>query len=165
MESLSSTCSWSTARCGGVRGREPVAMTMMGARTVICEPSMRRIASSCARDEARAAAQQLDVIALELRGHVGVVRGDGVTDAVEQRLDGLVHEIHAPHALAHRVFAQRLARDGAGVHARAADLPVAFDDGHALAGFRGLDGGLLAGGSGADHDDVEDLDGSALEVT
>ena len=92
---------------------------------------------------------------VELRGHVGVVRGDGFAHAVEQRLDGLVHEIHAPHALAQRVFAQRLARDRAGVHAGAADLAVAFDDGDALAGLGGLDRGLLAGGSGADHDDVE----------
>ena len=43
-----------------------------------------------ARHEARAPAQQRDVIALELRRHVGVVRGDGLADAVEQVLDGRV---------------------------------------------------------------------------
>ena len=135
-------------------------MMMMSARTT----ASRAVDAAhgelvAARDEARAAAQQHDVIALELRRHVGVVRGDGVAHAIEQRLDRLVHEIHVPHALAQRVFAQRLARDGAGVHARAADLPVALDDGDALAGLRGLDRGLLAGGSGADHHDVEDLRG------
>ena len=73
-------------------------------------------------------------------------------------------QIHVPHALAQRVFAQGLAGDGAGVHARAADLPVAFDDGDALAGLRGLDRGLLAGGAGADHHDVEGLVGAGAHA-
>jgi hypothetical protein len=45
MESLSRMCSWSTARCGGVRGREPVAMITTSARRVVSEPSILLIES------------------------------------------------------------------------------------------------------------------------
>jgi hypothetical protein len=99
-----------------------------------------------------------------LRGHVEVVRGDRFSDAVEQRLHRFLHEIHVAHALAQRVLAQGLARDRARVHARAADLPVALDDGHAPAGLRGLDRGLLSRGAGADHDDVVVATGHAAHV-
>jgi hypothetical protein len=39
----------------------------------------------------------------------------------------------------------------------AADLAVALNDSDATAGLRGLDRGLLTGGTGSDHHDVEDL--------
>src|SRR4051812_39868161 len=105
-------------------------------------------------DETRAAPQQRDAVALELRRHVRVVRGDRRADAIEQRLDRLVEEIHLAHALAQRMFAQRLAGDRAPVHARAADFAVAFYDRHAPAGLRGLDRRLLPGRAGADDDEV-----------
>jgi hypothetical protein len=106
------------------------------------------------RDKSRATTQQFDAVALELCRHVRIVRGDGLADTVEQRLDGLVEEIHPAHALAYRMLAQRLAGNRAGVHARAADPAVSLDDGDTLAGFRGLDRRLLPGGARTDDDDV-----------
>ena len=147
-----------------MRGREPVAMMTTVARhrdlravDLAHRELARRAVDGAAvrRDEARAPAQQRDVVALELRRHVGVVRGDGRADAVEQRLQRFVHEVHVAHALAQRMLAQTLARNGAGMHARAADPPVALDDRHAFAGFRGLDGRLLARGPRADHHYIE----------
>ena len=77
----------------------------------------------------------------------GVVRGDGLAHAVEQRLERLVHEVDAPHALAQRVFAQGLAWNRAGVHACATDLAIALDDRDTFASLGGLDGGLLTRGA------------------
>ncbi len=51
-------------------------------------------------------------------------------------------------------FAQRFARDRAGVDADAADDFLAFDDGDFFADLSGLDRGLLAGRAGADHQHV-----------
>ena len=80
--------------------------------------------------------------------------GDGLADAVEQVLDGRVRQVHAAHALAQRVLAQCLAGDGPGVHARAAHVPVAFDNGDAFAGLGGLDRGLLARRARADDQQI-----------
>ena len=54
-----------------------------------------------------------------------------------------------------RGLAQRLGGDGAGVDHRAARLGRALDDADALAEVRRLSGALLAGGAGADHDEIE----------
>src|SRR6059036_828172 len=48
-----------------------------------------------------------------------------------------------------------LARQRTGVDARAAEHPLLLDDGHTLAQLGRLDGGLLAGGTAADHQQVE----------
>src|SRR5207253_4966407 len=48
-----------------------------------------------------------------------------------------------------------LARQRAGVDARAAEYLLLLDDGHALSQLGRLDGGLLAGGTAADHQQVE----------
>ena len=54
------------------------------------------------------------------------------------------------HRLAHR-----LARDGAGVDAGAADDVLAFDEGDLFTRFGGVNRRPLAGGAGANDDQVE----------
>src|SRR5206468_481501 len=51
-------------------------------------------------------------------------------------------------------LAHRLGRDRAGVDADAADVVVALDEGDAAAELGGAEGGLLAGGAGADNHEV-----------
>src|SRR6185436_16654643 len=54
-----------------------------------------------------------------------------------------------------RALAQRLARDRAALHALAARRRIAVDDQHRLARLRRLDRGLVPGGTGAEHEQVD----------
>ena len=119
------------------------------------------------RHEARPAPGDLDVVALDLLGHVVLVALEHAVEPVHQaahgrvRRQGLAGQPGGPLLQARQVqgrLAQRLARDRAAVHALAADLALAVDQEHARPGLGALDGGLLARGSGADHHQVVAVD-------
>ena len=124
-------------------------------------------------DEAGDAVDDVDAVAGELRlgdvdfglddgldaeGQVG--HGDLFLDAVVDAVDGAVVVAgEVEDGLAHG-----LGGDGAGVDADAADDGAGLDDGHALVHLGGGHGGALAGGPGADDDQVI-LDGAHAGVS
>ena len=113
--------------------------------------------------EAGDADEHLDVVARELRlGDVdfglddvlhaeGEVRhGDAFLHPVVHAVDGFVVVAgEVQHGLAHG-----LGGDGAGVDAGAADDLAHLDQRDLLAQLGGIDGGALAGGTGADDDQI-----------
>src|SRR5277367_6904919 len=86
--------------------------------------------------EYAAPANQLDAVAIELREKISVLRGNDGIDTVQQRrqwriaaqFHGQCGGVAAHAAIAQRLFAQRLAGDGAGKQARAAHLGLALDE-------------------------------------
>src|SRR5229473_933831 len=114
--------------------------------------------------ERRGARDQRHVVAPELALDHLDLAGDDRVDAGEQ-LGGRGAVIHAGPRQAlgapgeprehHGGFAQRLARDSAGIDADPADTPALLDDGGPLAELRGLHGGPLARRTAPDADQVE----------
>ena len=85
--------------------------------------------------------------------------GDLLLDAIARAVQlALAH----PRQIDDRL-AERLRRDGSGVHAYATEHQAAFDDGDRLAEFRSRDRGLLTAGTGPDDDEVVFLHGSHEE--
>ena len=79
-----------------------------------------------------------------------VRHGDLFLDVVVDAVDALVFEAgEMQHGLAHG-----LAGDGAGVDADPADDFALLDEDDAAAAFRALNGRALAGGAGADDDEI-----------
>ena len=152
----------SNATVSGRAGCVPTAITIRSARIGSSEPSILTVWSSSKHGVAR---QPADHVAAELLAHDRGLRGDHVRRAVHQLLErlllGLLHprrveDVERPlgELVEHRL-AQRLGRDRPRVDGDAAEPVAALRDGHALAELGGLDGGLLARGSGADDEQIE----------
>ena len=99
---------------------------------------------------------EVDPVTHQLTAHHVLFLGDDVRGAGEQirRRDLLLDPVAGAvqFALAHagqvdHRFAQRLAGDGSGVHAHAAEHPAALDDGDRLAELCRRDGGFLPTGT------------------
>jgi len=87
-----------------------------------------------------------DVVGAEVQVRHGDVLLDRIAGAVDAAL-AKAREVHDG-------FAQCFGWNGAGVDANAADDRGALDDQHAAAQLRGLNGGALPGGAGANHHKV-----------
>jgi hypothetical protein len=114
-------------------------------------------------DEAGGGRDHLDAVALELvPGNVDLVAHHRVgaeqqvhhRDVAFYRVGRAIDGPLAETRQVQRRLAQRLGRDGAGVDAHPADHRLALGYGDPLAQLGGLDGGALAGGSGAEHQQV-----------
>ena len=114
------------------------------------------------------AVDNVNAVAGELRlGYVDFSLNDGL-DAEGQVghgdffLDAIVDAVNGAVVIAGEVeygFAHCFGGDGSGIDADAADDGACLDDGDAFTHLGGGDGGALAGGSGADDDEVI-LDGA-----
>jgi hypothetical protein len=110
-----------------------------------------------------AAADQFDLVAFHLRVQVAILRSNDGIDTMQQRgqrrVAAQLHRqrggfgTHTP--VAQRLFAQRLARDGAREQTRPSDLRLALDDGRAKTRLGGLDRGLLTRGTRSQTNDIE----------
>ena len=114
-------------------------------------------------DEAAVALDEVDAVAHELRPDDVLLLADHVAGAREQvgggdlLLDAVARAVQLALAHAGEVddgLAQRLRRDGPGVHADPAEHAAAFDDRHRLAELCRRDRGLLAARTRADDDEV-----------
>ena len=119
-----------------------------------------------------AAADQLDLVARELRLQISVLSGDDDVDAVKQRgqrriaaqLDGQRRCAALHAAIAQRLLAQRLARNRARQQAGAADLRFALDDGGAKSRLGRLNRRFLAGRPGPHADESRSSRGCTLDA-
>ena len=83
------------------------------------------------------------------------LRGDVLLDPVGAAVEAAL----APAGEVEHGLAQRLRRDGAGVHRDAADAAALLDHQHGLAELGRLDGGAPAGRAAADDDEIEGAHG------
>ena len=146
----------------GVAGRVPVAMRNLSAVImfdVVAVLDLEEVGAF----EAGGAPDQVDAVAVELVADDGEFVVDDLLGDVDEVFDGDVAfgaEVFAEEAAfvgAGEVedgFAEGLGGDGAGVDAGAAEDGIFFDDADGFAELGGLDGGLLAGGAGADDHEI-----------
>ena len=114
-------------------------------------------------DEPAVALDQIDAVAHQLRPHHVLLLADDVCGAGQQvgggdlLLDAVAGAVQLALAHAGEVddrLAQRLGRNGSGVHANTAQHPAALDDGDRLAELCRRDRGLLAARTRTDDDEV-----------
>ena len=119
------------------------------------------------------AADQLDFVELEIFQDAAALHLDDFAFVVHEIVDRqiffqrVVDSVQTALLEAGEIegrFAKRLARDGAGVDAAAADDVGALDDGDAFAEVGGLGGGFFACGTATDYDQVEGVWGRHVSL-
>ena len=160
-------CSWSTGISGGVRGREPVAITIVLARArVRALPSTRRTSTSWAERKRARPCQSVDAVALELVGRCSA-RGapHDAVEAAHQARDLDVGPdawsttpagcaVRRPRQVDRASRAASCSGSCRGARTRRRRRPRARSAAPP-ARLGGLDRRLLAGRPAADHDHVE----------
>ena len=114
--------------------------------------------------ESRGAVQHHYVVAHELRTNDFNFLGDHCAhpeaqilrgDSILERIAAAVKGAFAETGEVQNAFAKGLAGDGPVVDGDPAEGGLTIDHRHALADFRGGDGGLLSSGAAANHDQIE----------